>query len=268
MTNDTCGPTSPPPYEPFAQWSASSKTWTDTGLWGLMLSLETLPKWGVLHGGELYELPTPVPPTAGHASSSLLPSPISRDHKEQTLGWTWQRDGVTQEETLPRAITALLPTPTATDTPKHAGQPPHKRVGHQARITDVIEYLPHYGQVNPLLPTPTVMDMGANYTPQEWAAWKDRQREAHGNGNGHGASLTQEALTLLPTPTAQAAKHGETPDTTADGFGSNLWDMPTLIGVSTAQLSDGGKPSPDPHLIPLPLDETTDPDSTHDSWNG
>jgi hypothetical protein len=53
-----------------------------------------------------------------------------------------------------------------------------------------------------LLPTPTVMDMGSNYTPQEWEAWKLKQKQAHSNGNGHGASLTQEALLLLPTPKA------------------------------------------------------------------
>jgi hypothetical protein len=40
------------------------------------------------------------------------------------------------------------------------------------------------------------MDMGSNYTPQEWQAWKDKQKAAHNNGNGHGASLTQEALTF------------------------------------------------------------------------
>ena len=54
-----------------------------------------------------------------------------------------------------------------------------------------------------LLPTPTVMDMGSNYTPEGWEAWKQEQRAAHNNGNGHGASLTQEALSLLPTPRAQ-----------------------------------------------------------------
>jgi hypothetical protein len=50
--------------------------------------------------------------------------------------------------------------------------------------------------VHSLLPTPAVMDMGSNYTPEQWQAWKDKQRAAHNNGNGHGASLTQEALTF------------------------------------------------------------------------
>jgi hypothetical protein len=45
-----------------------------------------------------------------------------------------------------------------------------------------------------LLPTPTVMDMGSNYTPEEWEAWKAKQRETHRNGNGRGPSLTQELI--------------------------------------------------------------------------
>jgi DNA (cytosine-5)-methyltransferase 1 len=40
------------------------------------------------------------------------------------------------------------------------------------------------------------MDMGGGYTPEQWQAWKEKQRAAHNNGNGHGASLTQEALTM------------------------------------------------------------------------
>jgi hypothetical protein len=55
--------------------------------------------------------------------------------------------------------------------------------------------------------------------------------------------INQSQPQLLPTPTAQAAKHGETPDTTAQGFGSNLWDIPTLIGEITNQQSEDGKPS-------------------------
>jgi DNA (cytosine-5)-methyltransferase 1 len=33
----------------------------------------------------------------------------------------------------------------------------------------------------------------------------------------------------LPTPTAQAAKHGSTPDVTANSHGSNLWDVTVLF---------------------------------------
>ena len=43
----------------------------------------------------------------------------------------------------------------------------------------------------------------------------------------------------LPTPTAQAAKHGETPDLTAASFGSNLWDLPHLL--PTPAVNDMGR---------------------------
>ncbi len=52
-----------------------------------------------------------------------------------------------------------------------------------------------------LLPTPTVNDMGAAYTPDTWDAWTDRMKTAHGNGNGHGKSLSIEALRLQTTST-------------------------------------------------------------------
>lgn len=58
-----------------------------------------------------------------------------------------------------------------------------------------------------LLPTPTVVDMGANKTREEWDAWTTAMQDRHGNGNGHGRSLQQE-VTTLPTVTSQAAKHG------------------------------------------------------------
>lgn len=54
-----------------------------------------------------------------------------------------------------------------------------------------------------LLPTPAVNDMGKAYTPDEWDAWTEKMKAAHGNGNGHGKSLEIEAARLLPTPTAQ-----------------------------------------------------------------
>lgn len=45
-----------------------------------------------------------------------------------------------------------------------------------------------------LLPTPTVNDMGASYTPEQWDEWTARMKSEHGNGNGHGKSLAIEAL--------------------------------------------------------------------------
>jgi len=58
--------------------------------------------------------------------------------------------------------------------------------------------------------------------PRRWAEPTD------GGGDPDG-------LTLLPTPTAQAAKHGSTPDVHANGYGSNLWDLPTLLPTLQAR---------------------------------
>ena len=93
-----------------------------------------------------------------------------------------------------------------------------------------------------LLPTPTVMDMGSNYTAAEWEAWKQEQRAAHNNGNGHGASLTQEALTMLPTPITQMEnrKSGD--------YGLSM--LHTLIGESTPRRLPVGRDLLDQLQIP------------------
>lgn len=56
--------------------------------------------------------------------------------------------------------------------------------------------------VENLLPTPVVNDMGEGKTPEKWDDWTDEMRERHGNGNGHGRSLAIEAQRLLPAPRA------------------------------------------------------------------
>ena len=64
------------------------------------------------------------------------------------------------------------------------------------------------------MPTPTVNDMGAAYTPDQWDEWTSRMKATHGNGNGHGKSLSIEALRLMPTPRAadSTGVRGRTPN--------------------------------------------------------
>jgi hypothetical protein len=90
-----------------------------------------------------------------------------------------------------------------------------------------------------LLPTPTVVDMGSGKTPQEWEEWKQSMRERHKNGNGHGKSLTQEALKLLPTPTAADSK------TVYNVRGQGRKLPSVLIGWNTPGRSSDGKPLSD-----------------------
>lgn len=113
---------------------------------------------------------------------------------------------------------ALLPTPRATDG-THGG--PNQR-GSSGDLM-----LP--SAVAKLLPTPAVNDMGAGKTPEEWDAWTDRMKAEHGNGNGHGASLSIEAMRLLPTPT--------TDPQTGNGHARNLGGEARLLptpGVADA----------------------------------
>jgi hypothetical protein len=218
----TSGTTSALPLMRYDLASLSWRTCEDTSLWDLEMSSPTFPEWGMTRAGVLYELPTPERPTVAPAYSSL-PTPTA-DHSRGLPSST------TDYQSLANVAATLLPTPTVQDGENVAAPSQMNRNSHP--LNALVR----------LLPTPTVMDMVANYTPEEWEAWKDKQKTAHENGNGHGASLTQEALTLLPTPTAQAAKHGETPDTTANGHGSNLWDLPTLLPTPQASDQFGAKP--------------------------
>lgn len=93
----------------------------------------------------------------------------------------------------------LLRTPTAQLAVNGGSQHPEKRRagGHGPTLADEVEHL---------LPTPAVNDMGASYDVERWEAWTARMKAAHGNGNGHGKSLSIEALRMLPTPTVGDSK--------------------------------------------------------------
>ena len=91
-----------------------------------------------------------------------------------------------------------LPTPRATDGTK--GGPNQRGSSGDLMLPSAVT----------LLPTPAVNDMGAGKTVDEWDAWTDRMKTAHGNGNGHGKSLEIEAQRLLPTPRAQDSDESPT----------------------------------------------------------
>lgn len=141
-----------------------------------------------------------------------------------------------------------LPTRTAADGTKMSSNPEtsarRRMNGNQASLTDIVQ--------TDLLPTPTVMDMGANYTPQEWEAWKARQRAAHQNGNGHGASLTQEAISLLPTPKGGDGERGRDLPRLREDTASRGLAIAASTGAATPPPStDGSGSSDDEHQPPL-----------------
>jgi len=102
-------------------------------------------------------------------------------------------------------------------------------------------------QADNLLPTPTVVDMGGNKTPDEWEAWTDEQRAKHANGNGHGASLNIEAVKLMPTPNTMdhlpprsAEKIAESKKRTPGGY-ANIRETVVNDLLPTVIASEGTK---------------------------
>lgn len=179
----TFGRMSPQPFAYYDPDTCSVRTSQATFPWDSTPSSPTLPPWGSMSGGELYERPTPAPLTAARDCSSSLLLPTSRA-TDGEKGGPNQVNGRGVRDSLPGLAPTLLPTPTSRD--------------HKGRIQrDDQTCLP-----GALLPTPAVNDMGRGKTVEDWDEWTDRMRAEHGNGNGHGKSLEIEALRLLPTPTA------------------------------------------------------------------
>lgn len=96
--------------------------------------------------------------------------------QQEPFSETWPTSGMTRSGALlplptsghptgESECSSLLPTPNASDTSKHSGHPPEKRVGHNLRLTDVTEHLEKYRAVENglletggLLPTPRATD--------------------------------------------------------------------------------------------------------------
>lgn len=111
--SDTCGPTS---GTLLAQYDPSERCWKTseaTSLWALTLSSLTLPTWGGLRDGELYEHPTPERLTT-EPGYSFLPTPRATkamgDPMDVNYNMLVERGYMKHrlEETI-----SLLPTPTA-----------------------------------------------------------------------------------------------------------------------------------------------------------
>ena len=123
-----------------------------------------------------------------------------------------------------------------------------------------------------LLPTPAVNDMGAGKDPQAWDEWTERMKEAHGNGNGHGKSLEQEALRMLPTPTASQGRNATSgrQESSQHHDGWTLQDViyAGLIGASMSPRSDDGSDSPGQHPSPPSQEPTASSDCLPLSLSG
>ena len=232
MMTDTCGPMSPTPFAYYDPDTCSVRTSQGTFPWDSTPSSPTLPGWGSMRGGELFELPTPVRLTAARASSSL---PMIGTPQAGLGEGGGKRSPAFRGNSAPtvQELIELLPTPLVNAA---------TGAGHQGRDGANLQ------TAVSLLPTPAVNDMGRGKTPEDWDAWTDRMRTAHGNGNGHGKSLEIEAHLNHIFENEEVARFHLDP---------------------TRQPSPDGNTSSDATLpLPLNLDATTDHDRTPGSSNG
>jgi hypothetical protein len=171
------------------------------------------------------------------ADTSLLPTPRATDG---TKGGPNQR-GSSGDLMLPSAV-MLFPTPTTQDGANTGGASQYDR-----------NTPPLNAMVTTLLPTPAVNDMGEGKTVEDWDAWTDRQREAHGNGNGHGKSLAIESLRLLPTHRSAANRTSRSAATRRDSMSGPSLEQATEIAAgrlpreftSWEELPESWQPAPD-----------------------
>ena len=181
---------------PFAQYDPDSHYWktcVDISLWDLMLSSLTLPTWGCLRDGVLYELPMPELPTI-EQGSLFLPTPRTSDKNGPGHHGSGGPDL--------RTVISMLPTPTVQAS---------KHLTMDDRGPGTLDDHNLWSVIGRLLPTPVVNDMGSGKSPEWWEDWTEKI-------GGHGKSLEQEALSI----------GGNTKRRSADGNPS-LTDPPPLL---------------------------------------
>jgi len=241
--------------QPIATWNPARGVWEVPGTESLICGHSerfsvTWPTSGMTRSGSAFALPMSAPLTAGSACSSLLPTPDVPTGGERipddatVIGNTILRADGSKVQVHLSAVAErlLLRTPTAQLAVNGGSQHPDKRKlgGHGPTLADEIEHL---------LPTPAVNDMGEGKTVEKWDDWTAVQKAKHGNGNGHGPSLAIEALRLLPTPVgadARASRQSTAPNPRAvNDTLSDVVFKGDIRGAPMSPLSDDGSPSSD-----------------------
>jgi hypothetical protein len=198
--SDTCGPMS---GMPLAQYDRDGRCWKTsevTSLWALPMSSLTLPTWGCLHDGALYELPTPALPTIERDCSSL-PTPTSQAAKHPTMDD--RGPGTPDDANLWSVVGRLLPTPAVNGI--GAGKDPQAWDDWTERMKQAHGNGNGHGksleqEALRMLPTPTTMDAKATNTPAVAEKFRDNNQNC----------LTYEiallgANTRLPLPSWEHA---------------------------------------------------------------
>ena len=132
-------------------------------------------RWGVVRASDA---------GAAHRRARLFI--VATDNAREHGDWNLERQprGAEPANGHRGVVATLLPTPVSRDHKDASLQ----RSNHRPGATDSVPRA-----IFSLLPTPVVNDMGAGKTVDDWDAWTDKMRGAHGNGNGHGKSLAIEA---------------------------------------------------------------------------
>jgi len=201
---DTSGPSLLVSFAYYDRESLSLRTSQATLDLDLMPSSLTLPPWGWMSGGELYERVMSAPLTSEHGSSSLLRTPTAAEAKNQDYS---------NQVYVQNQVKALLPSPQSSES----------------------------------TPTDEFIDemIASGIQPDERLYMPGRKWHTQ-------RTLLRIAPTLLPTPTAQAAKDGTQAPSEAPGLRPqddfNLWTAMQRLPTPTARDGKGSGNNPDKHL--------------------
>ena len=234
-------PTSPTPSAFYDPESSSWRMCQASLLSEVPESLERLPAWGTTSDGVLYELRTPerlIGVRDGSASPGL-PTPQAWDSaRGPDLARANRPDSGGID--LVTVTERLLPTPTTVDS-HSTGRTTERLVNGDTKDLALREAVK-------LLPTPAAWD--GNRGPDNSRLQGDGKRPSGQQGTLNLAGAIQLLTGGSTTSPAQAAKHGSTPDIHANGFGSNLWDIPHLLPTPTGRDHKGRNQRNDETCLP------------------
>lgn len=278
---DTSGPTSSTPFASYDPESSSWRTSPGTSRSASTRCSLTLPAWGSLHGGALYERPTPAHLTDARGSSSLLPTPAAGNpndgedpaqwqarhdrHADPTRGAEATRSGMPTPQArdgdgrtigpetaatrlaqgkrnLDDAVVAMLPTPRGSDATRGPDLArPNRPASGGPDLVTVAERL---------LPTPRAGDNSVSgravtaraVDPEGWSS---------APGLEEVAAMTDDLPTvaaLMPTPTATDATGSRRATARTEAWtsqpGTTLTDAAWIAGGRTPLPSSDGNASP------------------------
>jgi hypothetical protein len=188
------------------KYDRATSSWrTHRSLWDedLPESSLTLPKWGLMHGGVLWELPISAHPTSGNGAG-LWRTPSARE------------PGLSAERLIPIENGTLGGMNRHFD--KHTGRMAQIGLTQQVKLRETWRTSKVAYEAVKILPTPTVQDAKNNGGPAQWrrkshpmnvianADSADIYSITTNSENTDVQTVTARDLTIFPTPTATNTK--------------------------------------------------------------